>query len=420
MFLFEELKWRNLIKDVSDEKQIETLLNEGKIAFYCGFDPTAISLTIGHLIQIVTISLLQKRGHHPFVLLGKATSLIGDPKEKEERKLLSLKDVSFNYEKIKDQLKKLLPKENIDFVDNYEWISKIDVISFLRDYGKYFNVNYMISKDKIAKRLTKGISYTEFSYMILQSIDFHHLYKNHEVQLQLGGSDQWGNITSGLELIRKMESNNEDKNTKKPLGMSMILLLDDKGNKIGKSDNNAVWLDQKLTTPYRIYQFFLNTEDKNVVSFLKRLTLLEVEEIIKLEEMTQINPKARLAQKELAKQVVTLVHGSDVFQECLLTNDILFSKKTEDLKIEDFTLIKKRLFSVEIDKPILLLDALVQTKLADSKKKAKTLILSGAIKIFKKTIKEVDFYLDSEQTLFQKYILLTKKNKINALIIFRS
>ncbi|WP_432729643.1 tyrosine--tRNA ligase ['Prunus avium' virescence phytoplasma] len=212
MFLFQELKWRNLIKNLSNEKKLEQLLNQGQLNFYCGFDPTAISLTIGHLVQIITILLLQKKGHKPFILLGRATSLIGDPKEKEERKLLSLEDVEKNFFKIKKQLMKILPEDKVTFVDNYEWISKINLIDFLRDYGKYFNVNYMISKDKIAKRLDKGISYTEFSYMILQAVDFYFLYKKYNVNLQLGGSDQWGNITAGLELIRKKNLMNHPKN----------------------------------------------------------------------------------------------------------------------------------------------------------------------------------------------------------------
>ncbi|WP_225696034.1 tyrosine--tRNA ligase [Candidatus Phytoplasma sp. AldY-WA1] len=417
MFLFQELKWRNLVKDLSNEKELEKLLNQGKINFYCGFDPTAISLTIGHLVQITIILLLQKKGHNPFILLGRATSLIGDPKEKEERKLLSLEDVDKNFVKIKKQLMKILPKDKVIFVDNYEWISKINLIDFLRDYGKYFNVNYMISKEKIAKRLDKGISYTEFSYIILQSLDFYFLYKKYDVNLQLGGSDQWGNITSGLELIRKK---NLDKLSKKPFGMSSSLLLDNKGVKIGKSEKNAIWLDEKLTTPYQIYQFFLNVDDQNVINYLKMLTLLEVDKILELEKEVKLKPSYRLAQKELAKQIVSFVHGKEIFKECFEVNNILFFDKSKVLNENDFFLLKKYLVSIEVkEKKISLVNALLETKLADSKKKARTLIISKSIKIFNKSIDKVDYVLDFETSLCSKYILLTKKNKINALIIFK-
>ncbi|WP_323847657.1 MAG: tyrosine--tRNA ligase [Phytoplasma sp.] len=416
MFLFQELKWRNLFKNSTDEKKLEKLLNQEQINFYWGFDLTADSLTIGHLVQIITILLLQKKGHKPFILIGRATSLIGDPKEKTERKLLSLEEIENNLFKIKKQLIKLLPENQITFVDNYDWISKIDLMTFLRDYGKCFNVNYMISKEKIAKRLDKGISYTEFSYMILQALDFYFLYKKHNVVLQLGGSDQWGNITSGLELIRKKET---AESQQKPFALSISLLLDEKGLKIGKSEKNAIWLDEQLTNPYQIYQFFFNIDDNNVINYLKMLTLLEVEKILELEEQMKVNPGNRLAQRELAKQVVSFIHGEKIFQECFQVNNILFLKKIKEINDKEFLLLRKYLFSKEIKEPISLIDALVKTKLADSKKKAKTLITAGAIKIFQKTIKAIDFVVTAEKALCNnKYILLTKKNKMNSLIVF--
>lgn len=419
MFLFQELKWRNLIKDFSDEKQIERLLNQDKIRFYVGFDLTANSLTIGHLVQIITILLLQKKGHIPFILIGRATSLIGDPKETEERCLLNHEDIQKSLIEIKSQFIKIFSKNKVTFVDNYDWISKINLIDFLRDYGKHFNVNYMISKDKIAKRLDKGISYTEFSYMILQALDFYYLYKNHNIILQLGGSDQWGNITSGLELIRKkLNIKTNNKHEQKPLGMSLSLLLDSKGFKIGKSEKNSVWLDETLTTPYQIYQFFFNVDDRNVINYLKMLTLLEVEQILELENQVKICPHKRLAQQELAKQVVSFVHGQEKFEECYRVNNILFRSELNNIKKEDFILLKQHLATINVNEKISLVDALVQIQIADSKKQAKRLILSKVIKINNKSIQEIDYILTPDKCLFFKYILLTKKDKFHALIIF--
>ncbi|MDV3196046.1 MAG: tyrosine--tRNA ligase [Candidatus Phytoplasma stylosanthis] len=452
MFLFEELKFRNLIKDYSDKKKLKKLLNQDKIFFYCGFDSTAGSLTIGHLVQIITFLLLKQKGHRIFILIGGLTTLIGDPKINKERNLLSLQEVNANSNKIKKQLKKILSqkkitfqerkllsfeeinnypdkikkqmedilsRDEVNFINNYDWVSKICLISFFRDYCKHFNINYMISKDKIAQRLKTGISYTEFSYMIFQALDFYYLYKNYNVHLQIGGSDQWGNITSGLELIRKMEIN-ELSDNKSVAGMSFPLLLDNKGDKIGKSEDNAIWLDEKLTSPYQMYQFFLNSNDINVIDYLKMLTLLEVDEIIKLEKETKENPEKRLAQKELAKQVIRFVHGQDIVEECIQVNNILFNQEEIIFKIEDFLLLKKHLFFFEVNRQISLIDALVQTKIAYSKNQAKNLILAGSIKIFQKSIKNKFFLLDNEQALFKKYIILTRKNKINALIIFKS
>lgn len=419
MFLFQELKWRNLIKDFSDEKQIEQLLNQDKIRFYVGFDLTANSLTIGHLVQIITILLLQKKGHTPFILIGRATSLIGDPKETEERRLLNHENIQKSLIEIKSQLTKIFSNNKVTFVDNYDWISKINIIDFLREYGKHFNVNYMISKDKIAKRLDKGISYTEFSYMILQALDFYYLYKNHNIVLQLGGSDQWGNITSGLDLIRKkINRKTNNKHEQKPLGMSLSLLLDSKGFKIGKSEKNAVWLDEKLTTPYQIYQFFFNVNDRNVINYLKMLTLLEIEQILELENQVKIYPHKRLAQQELAKQVVSFVHGQENFEECYRVNNILFRSELKNIKKEDFVLLKKHLAIINVHKQISLVDALVRNQIADSKKQAKRLILSKTIKINNKSIQEIDYILTPDKCLFFKYILLTKKDKFHSLIIF--
>ncbi|HHY96650.1 MAG TPA: tyrosine--tRNA ligase, partial [Acholeplasma sp.] len=246
MTLYESLLWRGMIKDVSNEDLAKNHLNENSIKFYVGYDPTGQSLTVGHLVQIMRMKYLEKHGHKPVVLIGGATGLIGDPKETQERKLLTLEESLRNAQKIENQIRKLLP--DAQFVNNYDWISKVDLISFLRDYGKHFNVSYMIAKDTVQKRLAEGISYTEFSYMILQSMDWVHLYKNENVKIQFGGSDQWGNITSGLELMRKVVGEHD------AVGLSSPLLLKADGTKFGKSESGALWLDENLTTPYEMYQ----------------------------------------------------------------------------------------------------------------------------------------------------------------------
>ncbi|HBT59909.1 MAG TPA: tyrosine--tRNA ligase, partial [Acholeplasmataceae bacterium] len=259
MTLYDELVWRGFVKDVSNEEKAKQLLNEDKVKFYCGFDPTGQSLTVGHLVQIVRIMLIAKYGHHPVVLIGGATGLIGDPRQTSERKLLTLEQSLENAEKIKNQIGRF--QKEATFVNNNDWISKIDMISFLRDYGKNFNINYMLSKETVQARLETGISYTEFSYMIIQAIDWLHLYQTIDCKIQFGGSDQWGNITTGLELIRKTVGDKHD-----AVAMSSPLLLKSDGTKFGKSESGALWLDETLTSPYELYQYFLNTADDDVAN----------------------------------------------------------------------------------------------------------------------------------------------------------
>ena len=289
MKLYDELMWRGLIKDVSNEALAKKLLNEGSVRFYCGFDPTGESLTVGHLVQIVRIMLLDKYGHQPVVLIGGATGLIGDPRQTSERKLLSLDTSLKNAELIKKQIGHFLP--NAIYVNNYDWIGKIDMITYLRDYGKHFNLNYMLAKETVQARLETGISYTEFSYMILQSIDWLKLYTEDHVKIQFGGSDQWGNITSGLELIRKQVGDENE-----AVGMASPLLLKSDGTKFGKSESGALWLDAELTSPYELYQYFINTADTDVENYLKMLTLFEpstITELVNTSKPTGATPSHR-------------------------------------------------------------------------------------------------------------------------------
>ncbi len=338
MNLYDDLKWRGLIKDVSNEEEAKRLLNEESVKFYCGFDPTGESLTVGHLVQIVRMLLLEKYGHTPIVLIGGATGLIGDPRQTSERKLLTLEESLKNADKIKNQLSLFLDPEKSIFVNNYDWIKNIDMISFLRDYGKHFSINYMLAKDTVQKRLDVGISYTEFSYMLIQAIDFLHLYRTHDCKIQFGGSDQWGNITTGLELIRKLEGEES-----KAVGLSSPLLLKADGSKFGKSESGALWLDKDLTSPYEIYQYFVNASDQDVMNYLMTLTLLSKEEIEDLEEKLKTAPELREAQKKLAEEVTELVHGKKALNEALRVTHALFSGDFNDLNESEFKMMKKHL-----------------------------------------------------------------------------
>src|SRR5690554_2455819 len=334
MSLYQDLVWRNMIKDVSNEALAHRLLNEQQTKFYIGYDPTGLSLTVGHLVQIVKMKYLQKHGHIPVVVIGGATGLIGDPKETQERKLLSLAESLQNAKKIENQIKRLLGDEAL-YVNNYDWISQIDMISFLRDYGKHFNVAYMLAKDTISKRLDTGISYTEFSYMLLQSIDWLHLYQNLDVKIQFGGSDQWVNITAGLELMRKIVGDND------ACGLSSPLLLKTDGTKFGKSESGALWLDENLTSPYELYQYFINTSDQDIENYLKLLTTLEKQEIEKILATSKEAPELRIAQQHLAEEIVTFVHGKEKLAVAQKVTDALFLGDFSSLNLDAYQMLEK-------------------------------------------------------------------------------
>ncbi|MBU1093300.1 MAG: tyrosine--tRNA ligase [Firmicutes bacterium] len=413
MKLYDELLWRGLIKDVSNEDRARHLLNDNKIKFYCGFDPTGESLTVGHLVQIVRMMLLQQYGHTPIVLIGGATGLIGDPRQTSERKLLTLEESLNNAEKIKLQLSQFIDPKKAIFVNNYDWIGKIDMISYLRDYGKHFSINYMIAKDTVQKRMDIGISYTEFSYMLIQAIDFLHLYRTHDCKLQFGGSDQWGNITTGLELIRKMEGEQSD-----AVGMSSPLLLKADGTKFGKSESGALWLDANLSSPYEVYQYFLNASDADVVNYLKSLTLLTKDEIQDLIQKSEQEPEKREAQKVLAAQIVQLVHGQDALDQALKVSKALFSGDFSEINENGLKMLYKTLDSMTLTEPKSLLDLLVETNLASSKREARTFIQSGAIGLNDQKVSETEYIVSRSDTLFNAYVILRRGKKKYAMIQF--
>jgi tyrosyl-tRNA synthetase len=411
MTLYESLLWRGMIKDVSNEDLAKNHLNENSIKFYVGYDPTGQSLTVGHLVQIMRMKYLEKHGHKPVVLIGGATGLIGDPKETQERKLLTLEESLRNAQKIENQIRKLLP--DAQFVNNYDWISKVDLISFLRDYGKHFNVSYMIAKDTVQKRLAEGISYTEFSYMILQSMDWVHLYKNENVKIQFGGSDQWGNITSGLELMRKVVGEHD------AVGLSSPLLLKADGTKFGKSESGALWLDENLTTPYEMYQYFLNTSDNDLENYLKLLTLLEKDEIVDLLDKTKAQPELRIGQKRLAEEVVRFVHGEEKLKEALVVTEALFNGDFSSLSENAFLMLSKTLDTVELSKETLVMDALKETKLASSNREVREFMQANAVFVNGEVVTDTQIQLKDVKIMYEKYIILRRGKKKYALVILK-
>ncbi len=409
MDLYNKLLWRDMVKDVSNEEEAKRLLNEEKVRFYVGYDPTGESLTVGHLVQIVRMKFMQNHGHTPVVIIGGGTGLIGDPRETSERKLLTVEKSLHNAKMIEKQIRRLLG-DNALYINNYDWLSKIDLIAFLRDYGKHFNVSYMLAKETVSKRLETGISYTEFSYMILQSIDWLHLYQNYDVKIQFGGSDQWGNLTAGLDLMRKVIGKND------AVALSSPLLLKADGAKFGKSETGTIWIDKDLTTPYELYQYFLNTSDEDILTYLKLLTTLEKEENEELLEESNINKELRIAQKRLAEEVVLFVHGKKSLETALKVSDSLFSGDFSNLHEEDYDMLVNVLDTVNINKDNTLTDVLKETKLASSNREAREFINNGAISINGNIIKDVNYNI-SQSLMYNKYIILRRGKKRYALAI---
>jgi tyrosyl-tRNA synthetase len=409
MNLFEELEWRGMIKDISNKEMAKKLLNEEKTVFYCGFDPTADSLTVGHLVQIMRICLLQKYGHRPIALVGGATGLIGDPRQSSERKLLTVEESLKNAEAIKKQLSKYINFNDNDgaiLVNNYDWISKINVIEFLRDYGKNFNISYMLAKDTIATRLQTGISYTEFSYMILQSIDWLHLFNTYNCKIQFGGSDQWGNITSGLELIRKINGDNSE-----ALGLSSPLLMKADGTKFGKSESGALWLDENRTSSYAIYQYFLNSSDEDVIRYLKTLTLLSKKEIEALEESIKSNPEERLAQKALAKEIVTFIHGIEAYNNALRITETLFNGNVGVLTPTEIEESLGDVLTSTIDTDINVIELLVSSNVTVSKREARELVSSGAVSVNGEKVTDLEYTISKNKAIGNKYTVIRRGKK---------
>ena len=371
MTLFEELQWRGLIKDISSP-ELEKKLNEGGLNFYIGADPTAESLHIGQFPTFLMIERLKRAGHHPFILVGGATGRVGDPRGTGEREKAEISVIEHNYEKIKKQMKKLFGDE-IQLVNNFDWFQHINYIDFLRDVGKYINVTYMINKDLVKRQLDIGISYAEFSYMLIQGYDFKELHDKYGINLQFGGSDQWGNLTTGIELIRKL--NNEE-----VYAFSMPLTLDSTGKKLGKSYGNALWLDEEKTSSYEMYQYILNFEDSMVEEYLKKFTFLSKEEIESIMAEHNQYPEKRIAQKRLAKEVLDFIHGEDAYENAVKISESLFSGNIKELSARE---IEDAFKGIEpfVAKEENLVDFLVEFGICSSKREAREFISNGSISV---------------------------------------
>ncbi|MBV3116172.1 tyrosine--tRNA ligase [[Clostridium] innocuum] len=407
MKLFDELKYRGLINDVTSP-QLEEKLNNGGLTFYIGTDPTGDSLHIGHYSSLLCAKRLKEHGHHPIMLVGGATGFIGDPKASGERNMLTKEVLEHNYQCLSKQIEALF---GFEMVNNLDWTKDISVIDFLRDYGKYFNVNYMINKETVKRRLDAGISYTEFSYMILQALDFLHLYEDKGCTLQLGGQDQWGNITSGLELIRKKHGADVE-----CYGLTMPLITKADGTKFGKSESGTVWLDKHKTSAYEMYQFLVNSEDEKVIDYLKKLTFLSKEEIDALEEKVKTEPHFREAQKTLAKEVVTFLHGDEEYNKALKITNALFKGNIKELDAGELQDALKGFEAAEIADELTLTDTLVQAGIASSKREAREWINQGSIQINGDKVKDVEFIVSSKNAI-SKGRTLIKKGKRNYFVI---
>lgn len=407
MKLFEELKWRGLIESVSSPK-LEEELNNGSLTFYIGTDPTGDSLHIGHYSTFLTAKRLKAAGHHPILLVGGATGFIGDPKASGERNMLTKEQLAHNYECLSKQVKEIF---GFQMVNNLDWTKDITVIDFLRDYGKHFNINMMINKETVKRRLESGISYTEFSYMILQSLDFLHLYETYDCRLQLGGQDQWGNITSGLDLIRKKHGT--DTNC---YGLTMPLITKSDGTKFGKSENGTVWLDKRKTSAYALYQFLVNTEDSMVIEYLKRLTLLDKEAIDALAAKLAVDAGKREAQKALASEVVRDLHGEAELEKALRISECLFRGNIKDLANDEIYDALKEMEKRVIDDKLTLVDVLVQANIASSKREARELITAGSIQVNGDKQQDLAFIVSCEHALCEGMTLI-KKGKRNYFVI---
>ena len=401
MNLYEDLKWRGLIQDISDEELINKLNNE-KLTFYIGTDPTADSMHIGHYSSFLISKRLAKYGHKPILLVGGATGLIGDPKPTAERPMITKEAVEHNIKGLTKQAKEIF---GFEVVNNYDWTKDINVIDFLRDYGKYFNVGYMLAKDKVRSRMETGITYAEFSYMILQALDFLHLYETKNCVLQVAGSDQWGNITVGIELIRK-------KTDKTAYGMVMPLVTDSNGVKFGKTEGNALWLDKNKTSSYELYQYLVNLEDSMIISYLKKLTFLSREEIEEIEAKHNEHPELREAHKILAREIITDLHGKEEYEKAVRISEALFKGNFNDLSNEELGEAFKgnEVKEIELNKNIL--DVLVEMNVATSKRQAREFISGNSIEIKGEKVKELDKTI-TEQDLINNTFLIIKRGKKN-------
>ena len=399
MTFYEELEWRGLVNQISSPDLIEKL-NKGGLTFYIGTDPTADSLHLGHYSSFLITRRMKQHGHHPILLVGLATGLIGDPRGTVERELQQKEEVFRNYEALRAQVEKVF---GFEVVNNYDWINGMNVIDFFRDYGKYINVGYMLTKDHVRRQMESGISYAEFSYMLIQAIDFKHLHETRGVDLQVAGSDQWGNITTGIELIRKTTGD-------EVYALTMPLVTDAQGNKFGKSEGNALWLDKEKTSSYELYQFLLNSDDACVITYLKRLTFLSPEEIMEIEARHMEHPEQRIAQKALAREIITDLHGESEFEHAVQVSEKLFAGDFKSLSARDIKSGMKNVPQVTLTAGPLA-DALVAAKVCSSKREAREFIGNGAISINGEIVKDATWNLTPDSALEGGIVIIRRGKK---------
>ncbi|MDN4493697.1 tyrosine--tRNA ligase [Ureibacillus aquaedulcis] len=410
--LIEDLQWRGLLYQQTDAEGMEKLLNEEKVALYVGVDPTADSMHIGHIVPLLTLRRFQQAGHRPVLVVGGATGMIGDPSGRStERNLLTEDQIAHNVAGLKAQMERIFDfsesENGAQLVNNYDWVGKLSVIDFLRDYGKLVNVNYLLAKDTIASRLESGISFTEFTYTIIQGLDFNYLYDNYNVKIQVGGSDQWGNITTGLEVIRK--THEEETNA---FGITIPLVTKADGTKFGKTAGGSVWLDPEKTSPYEFYQFWVNTADSDVIKYLKIFTFLLREEIEELETAVQEEPHLRKAQKTLAAEMTKLIHGEAGLEQAEKITAALFSGDLKALSVEEMKVAFAGVPSIEMakeDKNIV--DLIVEAKISSSKRQAREDVTNGAISVNGEKIADLDYVVDSKDRLEDAFAIIRRGKK---------
>lgn len=408
--LLEDLKWRGLIYQQTDESGIENVLNKEQVTLYCGADPTADSLHIGHLLPFLTLRRFQEHGHRPLVLIGGGTGMIGDPSGKSEERVLQTEEqVELNVQGISEQMHKIFEfgtDKGAKLVNNKDWLSQISLIDFLRDYGKHVGVNYMLGKDSIQSRLEYGISFTEFTYTILQAIDFGHLNNTYNCKVQVGGSDQWGNITSGIELMRRMYGQTE------AYGLTIPLVVKSDGKKFGKSEGGAVWLDATKTSPYEFYQFWINTTDDDVIKFLKYFTFLEKEEIEALEKSLNEAPHLREAQKALAENVTRFIHGQAALDDAIRISKALFAGDLQSLSASELKAGFKDVPQVELSKENTnIVEAIVETGISSSKRQAREDVNNGAIYINGIRQQDVNYELNDDDIIENEFTIIRRGKK---------
>lgn len=413
MNIIDDLMWRGAINQMTDEEGLRQLTQEKSVSLYCGVDPTGDSMHIGHLIPFMILRRFQLAGHRPVIVIGGATGSIGDPSGRTSERVLQTKEqVQHNVEKLTAQMKRLFltsqeDQEAVRLVNNYDWTKELSLLDFLRDYGKHFNLNTMLAKDVVASRLEVGISFTEFSYQILQSIDFLQLFRKEDVQVQIGGADQWGNITAGLELIRKVEGAES-----RAYGLTIPLMLKSDGTKFGKSAGGAVWLDPEKTTPYEFYQFWLNQDDRDVIKYIKYFTFLEKEEIEALETAVQEEPHKRQAQKRLAEEVTRFVHGEAALQDALKITNALFTGDVQQLNADEIEQGFKNMPTFESEKVEQNLATwLVDLGIEPSRRQSREDIQNGAISINGEKITDLEHVWTPEQSFEGRFVLVRRGKK---------